>query len=163
MFCPPSVKFGGCSVLHMRTEVIQQTVGFICLLQSNDGKQQIRSNRRFFSPHTQKVTHIPTAAHLSSPLSVYLSPPARPSVLLSRAIRHRSMHHLLVRGGGGGDEWNAVGGRSLSHSVSQTLNPHPHPPPPAVSNDSKLLFSHLPHQRAAPQTGSSPLLPHALC
>lgn len=131
----------------------QWAVGFICLLQSNDGKQQSLSNHRFFSPLplTVEVTQYPPLHTSPPPLSVYLSLPVRPSVLLSRAIRRRSMHHLrhlLVQGSGGGDKWNEVGGRSLSLSVSHTLTPSPTypPPPPAVSNDGKLLFLHLLHQ-----------------
>lgn len=150
----------------MRTEVTQLAVGFICLLQSNDMKQPSLSNRRFFStlPLTVEVAQYPPLHTSPPPSSIYLSLPVRPSVLLSRAIRRRSMHHfrhLLVRGSGGGDKWNEVGGCSLSLSVSHTLTPSP---------------AHLRHQLLAmttncfsctfftncPPTGSSPLQPQTL-
>lgn len=138
--CSPSVEFGGCSVL---SDVSQRTVRFICLLQSNNRKQQSLSHRHFFSPPTE-----------------------------SRAIRRRSMHHLrrlLVQGDGGGDKWNGVGGCSLSLTLCQSVPPWPPPQhpctpppqPPAVSNDSKLLFPHLLHLRCPPTRGF-PLQPHTL-
>lgn len=121
--CTPAVlRFGGCSLLLIRTKSDRADRLIYLSLAIK------RLGRHFFSPAQSQGHTAPAAAqHLSSPsVLLCVSLTARPSVLLSRAIRRRSMHHLrhlLVLGGGGGDEWNGVEwGVALSLSLSLSVS-----------------------------------------
>lgn len=116
-----------------------------------------------FTLHSQSHTHTRRCTPLLPSIRLSVSP--RTSICSAESYDQTQIYASPPRP----RRWRRgrmeCSGGSLSLTLCQSdPDPHPHSPPPplAVSNDSKLLFSHLPHQRTAPQTGSSPLQPHAL-